>query len=359
MEAVRLKDVTKSYGGTNVVDHVDLEVKPGMFTSLLGPSGCGKTTTLRMIAGLIEPDGGEIWIGDRLLSAPGRVVRPEQRGISMIFQSYALWPHMTVFENVAYGVRLRQTLRSGMRQRVLAVLDLVKMADYADRYPGELSGGQQQRIALARAVAIEPAVLLMDEPLSNLDASLREEMRFEIRRLHDEVNITTVYVTHDLAEAMVVSDTIAVMNQGRIEQLGTPAEIYERPRTRFVAGFIGHTTFLLGTVEGDGTVRLGEGGPRLRVSFETQPSVGQQVTLALRPHDVTMSRRGLPVNDGRTPLEGTVVRQVYLGDFREYTVNLHHLDIPVRVMARSEVRFEHGETVSLEISPEKCRMVPA
>ena len=212
---------------------------------LLGPSGCGKTTTLRLIAGFIEPTGGEIAVGDRVVSSPQRTLPPERRNMSMIFQSYALWPHMTVAENVAYGLKLRkldkatidaQARRHPRRRRSSSPL--------AERYPGELSGGQQQRVALARALVVEPETLLLDEPLSNLDANLREEMRFEIRRLHDEFRYTTVYVTHDQAEAMTTADLIAVMNDGRIEQAGTPEEIYERPRSEFVARFIGGSNIL-------------------------------------------------------------------------------------------------------------------
>src|SRR6202011_35133 len=218
--------------------------------SLLGPSGCGKTTTLRMIAGFIDPSAGLIEMDGQVLSSPARSLPPERRGMSMIFQSYAVWPNMTVAENVAFGLRLRRLANEEVRRRVGEILDVVQMRHLAERYPSELSGGQQQRVALARAIVIKLQVLLLDEPLSNLDANLREEMRFEIRRLHDQFRITTVYVTHDQAEAMVTSDRIVVMNQGRVEQVDDPFALYNRPRTRFVAGFIGRTNFLEGTLAG-------------------------------------------------------------------------------------------------------------
>ena len=222
----------------------------GEFVSLLGPSGCGKTTTLRMIAGFITPDTGSIEMNGAVLSSPGAAVAPEKRGMSMIFQSYAIWPNMTVAQNVAFGLKLRKLPAGDLRQRLDRILDVVRLGHLRDRYPAELSGGQQQRVALARAIVIEPEVLLLDEPLSNLDANLREEMRSEIRRLHDAFRITTVYVTHDQAEAMVTSDRIVVMNHGKIEQVDDPVSLYNRPRTRFVAGFIGRTNFLDGEVSG-------------------------------------------------------------------------------------------------------------
>src|SRR4051794_36776662 len=246
MASVELRNLTKSYGPNAVVDDVSLRVEHGTLVCLLGPSGCGKTTTLRLIAGFVEPSAGEIRVGDRVVSSVARTLPPERRNMSMIFQSYALWPHMTVTENVAYGLVLRKLDRETIRSKVMGILATMKLDALAERYPGELSGGQQQRVALARALVVEPETLLLDEPLSNLDANLREEMRFEVRRLHDEYRYTTVYVTHDQSEAMTTSDLIAVMNQGRIEQLGSPEEIYDRPRSEFVARFIGSSNILKG-----------------------------------------------------------------------------------------------------------------
>src|ERR1700727_1753522 len=240
----------KKFGSVPAVTDVTLSLSPGEFVSLLGPSGCGKTTTLRMIAGFMKPTAGRIEVNGQVVSSPASVVAPERRGMSMIFQSYAIWPNMTVGQNVAFGLKLRKISSSEVSERVNRILDTVQLRHLKDRYPAELSGGQQQRVALARAIVIEPEVLLLDEPLSNLDANLREEMRSEIRRLHDAFRITTVYVTHDQSEAMVTSDRIVVMNHGRIEQVDDPVSLYNHPRTRFVAGFIGRTNFLDGTVNG-------------------------------------------------------------------------------------------------------------
>jgi iron(III) transport system ATP-binding protein len=245
-----LDNVSRRFGPVAAVDAFSLALGHGEFVSLLGPSGCGKTTTLRMIAGLLPPTEGTIAMDGVVISSPASSLPPEKRNMSMIFQSYAIWPNMTVAENVAFGLEVRRLSRAEIRVRVDRILDVVQMKDLGDRYPQELSGGQQQRVALARAIVVQPAVLLLDEPLSNLDANLREEMRYEIRRLHDEFRVTTVYVTHDQAEAMVTSDRIAVMNQGRVEQVDAPRALYSRPRTRFVAGFIGRTNFLDGEVRG-------------------------------------------------------------------------------------------------------------
>src|SRR5260370_15381022 len=250
LASVELRGLTKRFGALAVVDDVSLRIDHGQLVCLLGPSGCGKTTTLRLSAGFLEPSGGEIHVGDRLVSSKARTLPPEQRKMSMIFQSYALWPHMTVAENIVYGLRLRKIDRATIAKKFEVILKATKLEILAQRYPGELSGGQQQRVALARALIVEPEVLLLDEPLCNLDANLREEMRFEIRRLHDEFRITTVYVTHDQAEAMVTSDRIAVMNIGRIEQVDAPHTLYNRPKTRFVAGFIGRTNFIEGECDG-------------------------------------------------------------------------------------------------------------
>src|SRR5438105_634534 len=246
MASVELRGLTKRYGDVAVVDSVSLTVEHGRLVCLLGPSGCGKTTTLRLIAGFVEPSAGEIRVGDRLVSSPGKTVPPERRNMSMIFQSYALWPHMTVAENIAYGLKLRKVDRDTLDRKLNAILATTHLAELADRYPGELSGGQQQRVALARALIVEPETLLLDEPLSNLDANLREEMRFEVRRLHDEYRYTTVYVTHDQSEAMTTADVIAVMNGGKIEQAASPEEIYDRPRSEFVARFIGSSNVIKG-----------------------------------------------------------------------------------------------------------------
>ena len=278
MARVVLEHLSRKFGDVAALSDVDLTIADGEFLSLLGPSGCGKTTTLRLLAGFLSPDDGRIVVDGRVLSARGAVVPPEERGMAMIFQSYAVWPHKTVFENVAFGLKLRRRPRAEIKDRVGRMLELVRLGEFAARYPGEMSGGQQQRIALARALVVEPNILLFDEPLSNLDASLREEMRFEIRRLHQEMRITSIYVTHDQSEAMVTSDRIAVMNQGRVEQIGTPEEIYEHPRTQFVASFIGRTNCLTAVVADGRSVRCG-GLPLLVASNGGNPAPGLTVAL--------------------------------------------------------------------------------
>src|SRR5438309_2646962 len=243
MPGVKIKGLTKRYGDVAAVEGLDLRVEPGELVALLGPSGCGKTTTLRLVAGFLQPEAGEIWVGERCLSSTASVVPPERRRMAMIFQSYALWPHMTVAQNVAYGLRFKPGLAKGDREaRVREMLRVVQLAGYETRYPGELSGGQQQRVAVARALVVEPETLLRGEPLSNLDANLREEMRFEIRRLHETFGNTTLYVTHDQGEAMVISDRIAVLKAGEVAQTGTVDDLYHRPRSSFVAAFIGRNS---------------------------------------------------------------------------------------------------------------------
>ena len=237
VSSVVLRGLTKRYGNHTALDNVSLEIAHGQLVCLLGPSGCGKTTALRLLAGFTDPTAGEIVLGDRIVSSPARTLPPEQRNVSMVFQSYALWPHMTVADNVGYGLTLRKLDRTTIAARVASILATTQLAPLADRYPAELSGGQQQRVSLARALIVEPDTLLLDEPLSNLDANLREEMRFEVRRLHDTYRYTTIYVTHDQGEAMTTADLIAVMNAGRVEQLGSPQEVYEEPRSEFVARF--------------------------------------------------------------------------------------------------------------------------
>src|SRR6195256_1432359 len=247
LASVELRGLTKRFGELAVVDNVSLRIDHGQLVCLLGPSGCGKTTTLRLLAGFLEPSSGEIHVGDRLGSSTGRTPPPEQRKMSMIFQSYALWPHMTVAENIVYGLRLRKIDRETIAKKLKSILETTKLEVLAQRYPGELSGGQQQRVALARALIVEPETLLLDEHLSNLDAQLRGEKGFEISRLPAEYRYTTVYVTHDQSEAMTTADLIAVMNGGKIDQLGTPEDIYASPESEFVARFIGASNVVKGT----------------------------------------------------------------------------------------------------------------
>src|SRR5438067_5020592 len=281
--SVDLRGLTKRFGSLAVVDDIPLRIDHGQLVCLLGPSGCGKTTTLRLIAGFLEPSDGEIRVGDRLVSSKARTLPPEQRSMSMIFQSYALWPHMTVTENIVYGLRLRKIDRDTIAKKLAAILATAKLEALAQRYPGELSGGQQQRVALARALIVEPETLLLDEPLSNLDANLREEMRFEVRRLHDEYRYTTVYVTHDQSEAMTTADLIAVMNLGKIEQAGSPEEIYDRPRSEFVARFIGSSNIVRGKNLGED--RIDFAGTPLRCDG-ARLSTGGETAISIRQHDI-------------------------------------------------------------------------
>ena len=351
MPGVSLRDLTRRYGDVAAVDRLSLEVKPGELVALLGPSGCGKTTTLRLVAGFLAPEAGEIWVGDRCLSSPATVVPPERRRMAMIFQSYALWPHMTVAQNVAYGLRFKRDLTAADRQRRVAeMLRVVQLAGYEARYPGELSGGQQQRVAVARALVVEPEILLLDEPLSNLDANLREEMRFEIRRLHEAFGITTLYVTHDQAEAMVISDRIAVLERGRIAQVGTADEVFLAPRTRFVAEFIGKTNLVDGVAVGADTVAVGP--LRLRVAGAGLVP-GARVAVSIRPHDIALiAADGASI--GVNALRGTVQRASFLGDSVDYQVRVADGDVVLRVSAPTGQRRRAGEVVGLSIDPAAC-----
>jgi iron(III) transport system ATP-binding protein len=346
--SVELRELTKKYGPLAVVDNVSLTIEHGSLVCLLGPSGCGKTTTLRLIAGFVEPTYGEIRVGERVVSTPQRSMPPERRNMSMIFQSYALWPHMTVSENITYGLRLRRTDAETTARKLAAILGTTRLEPLADRYPGELSGGQQQRVALARALIVEPETLLLDEPLSNLDANLREEMRFEIRRLHDEYRYTTVYVTHDQAEAMTTSDVICVMNGGKIEQAGSPEEIYDRPRSEFVARFIGMSNVFTGkTLDVD---RVSLAGVPLRVSGEPLRT-GDETAVSIRPHNIRLLSQQPLSQDNVVP--ATVVRQVFLGSSRDYMVEVAD-GTQLRVVTPTADSVPPGTAVWLLLPPERC-----
>jgi iron(III) transport system ATP-binding protein len=346
--SVELRDLTKRYGSVAVVDDISLTIEHGHLVCLLGPSGCGKTTTLRLIAGFVEPSAGEIRVGDKLVSSPASTVPPERRNMSMIFQSYALWPHMTVAENIIYGLKLRKLDRGTIGKKLDAILATTKLAPLAQRYPGELSGGQQQRVALARALIVEPETLLLDEPLSNLDANLREEMRFEIRRLHDEYRYTTVYVTHDQSEAMTTADLIAVMNAGKIEQAGSPEDIYDRPRSEFVARFIGSSNVIKG--RGLDSARVDFAGTVLRCSGE-KVAAGAATPVSVRPHDIAISAAE---RQGDNVVPATVVRQVFLGGTRDYMVEAKD-GTQLRVLTAAGENIPEGSAVWLHLPPERCR----
>ncbi|HTH98747.1 MAG TPA: ABC transporter ATP-binding protein [Stellaceae bacterium] len=351
MSFLELDGLTKHYGSFSAVKGVDLSVDKGKLVCLLGPSGCGKTTTLRLIAGFVPASGGEIRVGGKVISSASSTVPPEERNMSMIFQSYALWPHMTVFQNVAYGLKLRQMSKADVAAAVKGILDATKLSQLAERYPGELSGGQQQRVSLARALVIQPQTLLLDEPLSNLDANLREEMRFEIRRLHDEFHYTTVYVTHDQAEAMTTADVIVVMNGGQIEQAASPMDIYERPATEFVARFIGGTNILSGTRAGEDAVAC-DGGFTLRCGGGQVAREGQ-TSVSIRHHDIRLSAQA-PAGNGTNIVAGTVARQIYLGSHRDYLVAIPGGET-LRALAPVNFEIPAGQQVWLHLPEERCR----
>ena len=348
MASLELDKLTKRYSGIVAVDAIDLSVRHGEFVCLLGPSGCGKTTTLRMIAGFLEPDAGEIRVGGKPVSSPSSVVPPERRNMSMIFQSYAVWPHMTVRENVGYALKMKRIASAEKASGVDALLKAAKLTEQADRYPAELSGGQQQRVALARALAAKPDILLMDEPLSNLDANLRGEMRYEIRRLHDAFQYTSVYVTHDQVEAMTMADRIVVMNAGRIEQIGTPEEVYDRPESEFVARFIGGSNLLrVQHVEGS-TVEID--GRLLTIGHGRFAGPGKTMIVCVKTHDLELLPD--PPNGGANVLPGVVRSQAYLGSHRDYVV-----DVGQELLIAAPVRLDlpAGSRVGVRFSPELCR----
>jgi ABC-type Fe3+/spermidine/putrescine transport system ATPase subunit len=362
MPKLILDDLTKRYGGVRAVDRIALQVPEGQFVSLLGPSGCGKTTTLRAIAGLERPDTGRIIVDGRVLSDAHTVTPPERRGMGMVFQSYAVWPHMTVWDNVAYGLKFKGVSRDTAKSKVTALLELVGLPQYAQRYPSQLSGGQQQRVALARALATEPSILLLDEPLSNLDALLRESMRFEIRSLQQRLGITTIYVTHAQDEALAVSDEVVVMSEGHIAQHGPPEEVYARPRTRFVAGFIGLANFMAVRVVGqDAACSILElpGAAHVRaIAAQSGVPRGEQALLMIRPENlklITDAARTSHVNR----LQAKVENVSFTGNIVNYFVRLDGQADPLRVQSTPPVCVHRGEEVGIAFAPEDCVLLEA
>jgi ABC-type Fe3+/spermidine/putrescine transport system ATPase subunit len=354
MSKLQLKNICKSYGSAAVVKDLSLDLHEGELVTLLGPSGCGKTTTLRMIAGFIELDAGAIEIDGQEISSAARTVPPEHRGMSMIFQSYAIWPNMTVAENVGFGLRVRATPADESRQRIAEMLDVVHLGALAQRYPAELSGGQQQRVALARAMVVRPAVLLLDEPLSNLDANLREEMAGEIRRLHDEFRFTTVYVTHDQSEAMTISDRIAVINQGKLEQIDTPWNLYNKPRTQFVAGFIGRTNLVTAQVSGGMLTLTGLAGA-LKAEQPLQAGI-TQARVSIRPQSLYLG--GAQEGTGSVQLgQVSVLSRTYLGEHWDYVVSPVGGGDSLRVHAAPSSVLEVGQQSQLSIDPSGVAVV--
>lgn len=308
MSKIIIKDAVKKYGEKTVIKSVNLEIQDGEFFTLLGPSGCGKTTLLRMIAGFNSIEGGEFYFNDTLINN----MDPSKRNIGMVFQNYAVFPNMTVRGNIEFGLKERKVPKNEMDERVEKILDIMKIREYADRKPQNLSGGQQQRVALARAIVIEPDVLLMDEPLSNLDAKLRVDLREEIRRIQKEIGITTVYVTHDQEEAMAVSDRIAVMKDGVIEQCDKPRKIYHKPNNMFVASFIGTNNVLSGNYDADNKEIIIDSGEKFSYDLGNQPS--QRVKLSIRPEDFRLDPNG--------DVEVKINDEVFLGSTMHYNVEL-------------------------------------
>jgi putative spermidine/putrescine transport system ATP-binding protein len=354
---VELRGVTKRYGEYAAVHGVSLEVRSRELLTLLGPSGCGKTTLLRIVTGFLEPDEGDVLVRGQVING----VPAHHRDTAMVYQSYALFPHMTIFENVAFGLRMRKVPRLDMERRVREALERVHLGGLAQRYPNQLSGGQQQRVALARALVVRPSVLLLDEPLSNLDAKLREIMRLEIRQLQREVGITTIFVTHDQVEALAMSDRIAVMNHGRIEQIGTPDEIYESPQSRFVMDFVGHVNLLEGHVRrlenGHALVEV-PGGLTLRALASSHCRLGEKVAVGIRPERIIAG----PVAEGgarANTFTGSVDAVEYLGDVIHYRVQIRPgLSLNVVSHNRSGARLSAPAELALSFDPEDCTCLP-
>jgi ABC-type Fe3+/spermidine/putrescine transport system ATPase subunit len=350
---IEVNQLVVKYGDVTAVDRVSFTIGPGELVTLLGPSGCGKTTTLRAIAGLETPTDGTIRLNARtMFSGRERLNIPaEKRGVSMVFQSYAIWPHMTVFENVAYGLRVRKLGQAEVKQNVDRVLDMVQMTQYADRPSSKLSGGQQQRVAVARAIAFSHNVVLFDEPLSNLDAKLRAEMRVELRELQRRLDITSLYVTHDQEEALAISDRVIVMNAGVIEQLGSPEDIYDRPASHFVADFVGSANMIPGRVTGEGpdgtlTYELA-GGATIRILRPAHGGAGGTV-IALRSAYVHFGQTA----GNQNAVAGTIHRRMFHGDFIQYVVDWPPGQLIVR-RPPTEL-FEEGSAVTVSFAPEHC-----
>jgi putative spermidine/putrescine transport system ATP-binding protein/spermidine/putrescine transport system ATP-binding protein len=350
MNAVELRKVTKRVGHNVVaVDAIDLDVPQGAFVTLLGPSGCGKTTTLRMIAGLETPSDGEIRIKDKRINE----LPIHKRNLGIVFQNYALFPHKTIAANVGFGLKYRDVAADEIGRRVARALDMVRLPGVEERYPAQLSGGQQQRIALARALVIEPDVLLLDEPLSALDANLREEMRVEIKNIQRRIGIATVFVTHDQGEALAMSDHVVVMNKGRIEQIGAPREVYEHPHSAFVASFLGNANFISGQVRSavDGKAQVGIGAHALNATTERRLQVGETVTVVVRAEKIDL------LAPGQGGLPGTVADVDYLGALARYQITLADGTKLLGLASLKDKPLAVGQPVELRIEPEHCRIL--
>lgn len=361
MPKLEVEELIKRFDDQPVLKGISFQVNEGEFVVLLGPSGCGKTTTLRLIAGLLEPDDGTIRVDGREIAGPGWGMPPERRNMAMVFQNYAVWPHKPVFENVAYGLRIRGMRGEELHRRVRRALELVQLEVYESRYPAELSGGQQQRVALARAIVVQPAILLLDEPLSNLDAVLRENMRFELKELQRQLGITSVYVTHDQAEAMVLADRLIVMQSGRIEQQGKPELIYSRPVTNFVAGFLGVTNLIEGRITQVNrklacleTGGLGSMYAHLPEANRERLPTGSRASVSIRPVEVELSN--VPPDQAEcNSLQGRIVGRAFLGELIEYRVRVENMEW--RVRAHLSKQFQVDEEVWLAFDYEAGTVV--
>ncbi|MBR5691176.1 MAG: ABC transporter ATP-binding protein [Verrucomicrobia bacterium] len=337
MSTVKIQHISKSFGGNVVLQEINETFHDGEFITLLGPSGCGKSTMLRMIAGFERPTSGELYINDRLVSGGKTFVPPEKRNIGMVFQSYAVWPHMNVFDNIAYPLSIKKISKAEIRKSVEQVMDITHLTQYAERFPNQLSGGQQQRIALARALVSAPDLLLLDEPLSNLDAKLRESMRFEIKELQKKTGITVVYVTHDQTEAMAMSDRIFLLHRGIVQQVGTPNDIYNRPANQFVADFLGKVDFFKGESANGRIVFPGMDGQSVRYDG----SRSGKVDVAVRPENIYFSADG--------PLEGVLETQYYLGDVDDCRVRIGETLVRVIANGYEYQNLKEGQQVHLSI----------
>jgi len=350
MAYVELRGLHKAYGASAALENLDLDVEQGAFVSLLGPSGCGKTTTLRIVAGFTQPDRGIVRIAGKDVTA----LPPARRNIGMVFQSYGLFPNLSAADNVAFGLQVRHRPESERKRRVAELLALVGLSEHANRYPYELSGGQQQRIALARALAIEPAVLLLDEPLSALDAKVRVALRTEIRRIQTLLRITTIYVTHDQEEALSISARVVVMSRGRIEQVGTPLDVYQSPATLFAADFVGAMNRIKAVVGQSGTVEAA--GRRLRIPAASALPEGTPVQLLIRPESAHPS-----LTNGQAPensLLGKVAVQTFLGATTRLTVESNGSDLSVDIPSTRAREFPVGAAVALTLDAEAVKAVP-
>ena len=356
---VRIDRLDKHFGPETAVLDFNILIEQGEFVTLLGPSGCGKTTTLRCVAGLERPDGGEIHIGDKLVASHDKDIylNPEERNIGMVFQSYAVWPHMTVFDNVAYGLKVRRVSKEETRKKTMRALELVGLDQQAERYATKLSGGQRQRVALARAIVYEPNVILFDEPLSNLDAKLREQMRDEIVRLQKEVGITSIFVTHDQSEALVMSDRVVVMDKAVIQQVGNPQDIYANPANAFVANFIGVTSLLEGKILArDGNIcdleiisKKDQGSLRIQAEGAPNVSAGENVYVSLRPEDVILHINEPTGTDNGNVVEAKVIDTVYLGNFLECRVDVNGHEVNIQIDHFEQL--SNGQKVFISFQP--------